>query len=261
MYNRNWGKWEMKSKTYLALMEELKNNEYGLYGKYCISRLFKVYTDNEINCFEDFYKLRHKDFTDFVKMHMNLFTGKGTGNDDHMCKDDEKMLNQIAFSTVAKLNIIAGKYFDYYRQEQGKFVDLVEHIIGKSNALEVGSGSIPYTSIMLAQKLGHIHSMDKFALSDECLSKLNVAAHNQYFDESTSVKPYEIVVGKKPCSAIPHIVTNCSVQKTPYFLELCGCDAPKGEVDNWKPILQSFDPSIKFKKATVNTEYAYNLDM
>lgn len=251
---------KMKSKTYLMLIDELNHNNYGLCGKHNISRLFKLYTESEIDSFEDFAKLRHKDFTDFVKMNMPLFRDSENGK-EHVSKEDERILNQLAYSAVAELNVIAGKYFDYYRSEQEKFVDLVEHIIGKTKALEVGSGRIPYSSMLLAQRLGHIDSMDKFLLSDKCLEKLNITPHNEYFNGDTNIQPFDIIVGKKPCSAIPHIVTNCAIRKKPYFIELCGCDAPNEDVDNWQPILKNVDPNIKFEKSTALTQYAYNLEM
>lgn len=135
-----------------------------------------------------------------------------------------------------------------------------------AHILDVGSGKIPYSSLAMARETKKVSSMDKeFIFAIESLKAMNVDALDMYFVQDTPVDDYDFVVGKCPCSAIPHIVAQCAKANKPYFLELCNCALPNRklyirnddfeESYSWKNVLPDVDPNIKFFG-----EYAFNLD-
>ena len=119
--------------------------------------------------------------------------------------------------------------------------------------LDVGPGRIPFSSILLAKDGYDVTAMDNFHLSDVCLSGLNVKSYRQFFNEKTNIKGFDVVVGRKPCSAIDGIVSACK-GKTPYFMKMCPCETPNNNISYWKDILPGLDKGVKFYK-----DYAYNL--
>lgn len=131
----------------------------------------------------------------------------------------------------------------------------------QTKMLDVGSGIVPYSSMIMAQEVKHVSSMDKFILSEECLSKFNVNAIDSYFDDSTNISDYDFIVGKKACSAIEPIVKSASIANKPYFLQLCTCELTKrawetdGKFRTWQEILPQYDSNIQFFD-----NYAFNID-
>lgn len=251
----------MKTITYISLKRELKNHRYGLYGSHTLTKLFKIYTSYEIKNYDDFFlKDHHRDFVNFVVENINMFNGFGTGENEILTEEDKQSISRFASSTCAQLNLVISKFFAPYRHSQENFVKKVEDILGTSRPkiLEIGSGKVPYSSLLLAKDLGHIDSMDRFILSDESLKNMNVEPHDQYFEMETNIKDFDMVIGNKPCSAISAIVTNCSATKKPYFIELCGCDAPHQDIDNWYELLKEQDKNIQFDQ---KNHYAYNLEL
>lgn len=251
----------MKTITYLTLKKELEDHDYGFYGKYDIEHLFKVYTSLEFTKYSEFFEHNKFDFRDFVKENIEYFTiGVDRDSSGNISKHDSIALLNTANKLACDLGIINNSFMDYYRREQEDFVKVVEHYIGsnKPKILEVGSGRVPYSSIVLAQDFDNLTSMDRFILSDETLKNLNINPLDRYFNHPLdNVNDYDLVIGNKPCSAIESIVASCAVAKKPYFLKLCGCDAPHGLTKNWAPILKKHDPKIRFSK---NYVFACNLD-
>lgn len=248
----------MNTHTHLMLMNELFNHPYGTSGEYDIIKLFKIYTSYEVKSFNDIYK-EHKNFLYFVHDNIELFTGAPRDAQGKMSSEDERSIIHMARYLSLKLNSLHSKFYEAHRKDQEAFVDVVEKIIGNSkiNLLEVGSGALPYSSILLAHDIGKMSSMDQFIISHESLESLDINPIDKYFDKDTEISAYDFIVGQKPCSAIGEIVRKCGKSKKPYFLQLCECDAPSHNLKSWEGYLKLFDPNIKFSQ---NTNYAYNLD-
>lgn len=249
----------MNTQTYILLKKELEENEYGIFCKNTIEKLFNLYTKYEITSFRDFFAKDHKDFYRFVKDNIPLFKNIDKDEQGKITEEDKKFLLTSAHSCVMNFNVITSKYFDSYRKEQENFVSLVEKLAcnNNTNILEVGSGKIPYSSMLIAQDLGHVNSMDKFAISNESLKSMDINPLKEYFNENTQIDNYDFVVGNKPCTAIQHIVKLCTKAKKPYFIGLCDCETPTKRLDYWDTYLKLIDKKIKFSK---NYEYAYNVD-
>ena len=249
----------MDLKTYILLKNELMNHAYGINGEYDIDKLFKIYSTNEIKEFKDLSK-DHKLFYDFVVKNIDFFSNTTpdiiTGKP---CDQDKVTLRALARHLCSEITTLKSKYFSEYRHSQESFVKTIEQIVGNTptKILEVGSGRIPYSSILLAQDIDGVASMDKFSLSNESLKALNVNPYDEYFTDASDISNHEFIIGKKPCSAIKEIVKKCTIARKPYFLELCSCEAPANDLFSWKTILKNFDQKIQFSK---DGHYAYNLD-
>lgn len=248
----------MKIQTHLILIDELHRHDYGNSGEYDIQKLFKLYTTCEITAFEDIRK-EHKAFLHFVYENIDKFKGLTREADGSISKEEEKSLVSMARYLTIRLEALHSKFYINQRYDQENFAETVAKIIGnnKVNLLEVGSGEVPYSSILLAHDLGKITSMDHFLLSDESLKSLNVNPINDYFNKDTDISDFGFIVGQRPCSVIAEIVKQCTKDKKPYFLQLCECNSPTHDIDGWQKYLKLFDPKIKFSKRSY---YAYNLD-
>ena len=177
------------------------------------------------------------------------------------------------FQTAVKSaeNMISDKVMKFsYTTFEKKFAASVLEISPtkpeNAHILDVGSGRMPYSSLAMATEAKKVSSMDKdFLFAIESLKAMNVDALDMYFDANTPVDDYDFVVGKCPCSAIPHIVSQCVKANKPYFMELCNCALPNRRIYirnndfeesySWKNILPDIDPNIKFFD-----NYAFNLD-
>lgn len=257
----------MNKTTYYGMLHELCSHNYGIGGEYSIGKLFKVFSEYEITKFEDIFKESlAKDFREFVLSHINLLRGLERDENGKITNDELVMLKATIHKKVATFGLYTSDLFKDYRCEQEEFVKIVEHIIGKCrpNVLEIGSGQVPYTSILLAHdNIADINSMDKFLLSDKALKNLQVNPIDKYFKEDTNVEDYDFVIGNRPCSAIAHIVSSCKKYKKPYFIKLCGCEAPNGKTASWDEYLQKIDKNIDFlpDPNSADNHYAFNLDM
>ena len=214
-----------------------------------VDRLFDIYLAGEINTIEDFHS-EPKDFHTFILNNLDSFA----------CEDeeDEFFISSIAYDKLRAFKPVANKYFRTYRVHQEQFAREVEELVGHDKTariLEVGSGEVPYSSMLLGRDGYNVTSMDNFYVSEECLAKFNVKSFRQMFNATTSVKNYDIVVARRPCSAIENIVSNCHRERVPYFMRLCGCNAPGGHISGWRNILSSIDEDIQY-----NSAYAYNLE-
>ena len=168
-------------------------------------------------------------------------------------------------------NFLSNKLMKFsYHTFEKKFAEAVLEISPtkpeRAHILDVGSGRVPYSSLAIATETKKVSSMDKeFIFAIESLKAMNVDALDMYFDATTPVDDYDFVVGKCPCSAIPHIVAQCVKANKPYFMELCNCALPNRkfyirnndfeESYSWKNVLPDIDPNVKFFD-----EYAFNLD-
>ena len=244
--------------TYDILLDELSRHDYGGSLPYRVDDLFKIYLNCEINKFEDIYNYP-SDFYDFVKLNINQFRGADTYKDGKMSVEDERFIRATTRQCILNFRLLTDSLFANHRRYQEDFVHIIEEIIGntKPRLLDVGSGKIPYSSLLLARNTPLVASMDRFLLSDETLRKLKVIPYNKYFEQYENLSYYDFVIGKKPCSAIDKIVINCTREKKPYFIQLCDCEAPAGELAGWRELLSHIDKKIKFTK---NNNFAYNLD-
>lgn len=247
----------MDTKTYLILKKELFEHPYGIDGEYTVSKLFKIYTIYEFNKMSDMYK-DHKSFMYFVYNNLDCFNLSRDSN-GNILPEEKKSITSMARYLSLHLESIFNKHYHDQRREQEKFVEMVEKIVGNSkiNILEVGSGSIPYSSILLADDLDGISSMDEFVVSNESLKSFKINPINRYFTEKDTISEYDMIVGQKPCSAIAEIVKKCGKENKPYFLQLCECNSPTNDLHGWKDYLTAIDHNIKF---STRYKYAYNLD-
>ena len=236
----------MKKETEFALYRELRK---GNLSHEDVDRLFDIYTRTEIQTVEDLHK-EPKDFHEFIVNNLDGFA--------NVDEEDDVLVGCLAYDKLRAFKPIANKYYRTYRVHQEQFAREVEELVGHDKSvkiLEIGSGEIPYSSILLGQDGYNITSMDNFYISAECLSRFNVKSFRQMFNLTTTVKPYDIVVARRPCTAIESIVSTCHREKVPYFMRLCGCNAPGGHISGWRNILSSIDENIQYK-----TSYAYNLE-
>ena len=236
----------MRKETEFALYRELRRGDLTYED---IDRLFDIYTQNEIRTIDDLHT-EPFDFHTFILNNLD-----GFANED---EEDDVLVGSVAYDKVRAFKPIANKYYRTYRVHQEQFAREVEELVGHDKSvkiLEIGSGEIPYSSILLGRDGYDITSMDNFYISSKCLAQFNVKSFRQMFNITTSVKPYDIVVARRPCTAIESIVSTCHRERVPYFMKLCGCNAPGGHISGWKNILSSIDDKIKYKST-----YAYNLE-
>lgn len=246
----------MNQITYSILKRELESGKYLLYqSNNSLRKLFDIYCDCEIHSLDDIQNKDHMDFHKFIRENCNLFPDLDRDEDEQPTDETKICLFNRARNYVSQFSILNNKYFQIQLDTEKKWVETIKKIVGNSNLrlLEVGSGAFPCSSILLAQDLDHISSMDKFSIDTEILRRLNIDPHNELFNSTTQVKDYDLIVGKKPCSAIKHIVNS----KKPYLLELCNCDAPNNDNKKWPLILRMADKNIRFSKSG---RFAYNLD-
>ena len=117
----------------------------------------------------------------------------------------------------------------YIYTEQSKYAEIVKNLSPSKNSriLDVGTGTVPFSSILLGRDMPNISAMDEyFWFSDESLKNMNVTALKEYFTPKTPIDNYDMIVGRAPCTAIDSIVYLCSKYKKPYFIETCECNVP-----------------------------------
>lgn len=250
----------MKRETLIRLLAELEKKDYSINGKNSIEDLFRVYTETEITCLDDIFNNNVKDFKAFVFQNLNKFNGIDMDEEGEISSKDNMLLHSLMRNILAKFSLYNHGFFSDFKENQEKFVSNVEKVIGntKPNILDVGSGDIPYSSILLAQdNAGEISTMDKFILSKKSIEKMNCFPISKYFDYDTDIGYYDFVVANRACSAIEPIVYRCVTQKKPYLIRLCECNAPDDTIDSWHDRLREMDRNIKFD----DKSYAYDLDL
>jgi hypothetical protein len=240
----------MKPQTYLMLLNEIKTKKYRVLGDQSIANLFELYVNSEILTLDDLFRDHHA-FIEFVRENIEYFELEEVS--------DKYVVSGIAYLDASSLMILNNRFMQSLRLGQESFVQAVEKVIDynrKCKILEVGSGAIPYSSMLLGCDGMDISSMDKFKISDYNLSLFNVKSYKQLFDSTVDVSEYDLVVGRRPCSAIKPVVEKCSIQKVPYFLNLCVCDSPNGRISGWRHVLKMIDKDIHYMG-----DYAYNLNL
>lgn len=252
---------KMKKETYKRMLFELSAHNYSTSGEYDIERLFKIYTETEITKYADLFNMDiTRDFKNFVLTHVGLMKGLEKDKDGEIQQTQLISVRSLTHKRTLPFAILNDKLFSEYKVNQEKFTKDVEKLIGneKLDILDVGSGQIPYSSILLAKDTdSNISTMDRFVVSNKTLENLNCTPYDAYFDSKTSVDKYDFVIANRACSAIEHIVSNCATKKKPYLIKLCGCNAPSGTVSSWEEYLKHIDPNIQF----TNDDYALNLDL
>lgn len=235
----------MKKETEFALYEAMKKGDLTYMD---IDSLFDIYSAVEITTLDDLYK-DHHDFRTFIVDNIDLFLNQE--------RDDRDIIPNLVFLKLKCFIMISNKFYKRHKQYQEIFAKEIESLVGHDKSvkiLEIGSGDVPVSSIILGHDGYDITSMDEFGVSPECLANFNVKSFRQLFNETTSVKDYDLVVGRRPCSAIDSIVTSCKRDEVPYFMKLCGCNSPTGNISGWRSVLTRLDDDITF-----NSTYAYNL--
>ena len=237
----------MNNATEEELVAYIRN--VGKLEDYDIVRLFDIYAEKEIVKHSDLFR-DHAPFYKLIERELNGINAPYV--------EDSEVFNMLARQKVRHFLALNSIYFRSYRHHQRNWAKQIETLVGFDKGvriLEVGSGEIPYTSLIMAKDGYDITSIGEFELSDECLSRLHLKSYRGLFKESTEVKDFDVVVGRRPCSAIQPMVTNCAEQGVPYLIRLCSCELPRHDIYDWRWILTKKDPNIKFKDS-----YAYNID-
>lgn len=234
----------MKETTREVLTELIQS----MHGEGDISAIFDMYSIYEIVDIASLIDSDHREFYNLVKRNIGNLT-----------ELEQKTAQGMAHKRVYALELLkrASSKFTLTAYQQ-VFADEIKKIILNNKEvkiLEVGSGRIPYSSILLGDEGYNISSMDNFYLPNECLSRLGVKGYRQLFHIKEDVSQYDFLVGRKPCSAIRAMVVAGKKYAKPYFIKLCNCSFGGGDVDEWKPILSKIDHNIDFYKG-----YAYNFN-
>ena len=244
----------MDKKVYEKLINYVKTARFNtdkvlheLLRKYDDIEKFDI--DNILDYIEDFFNFVCED-----RVEQALSDNRSVRN-----YDVDKMLNEMHYIQVA-----LGYFFDGLEQErQEGFASVVENCLPNSDChiLDVGSGCIPYSSIVLASHGYKVDAMDKFILSDDVIKSYGVNPKHGYFHKKVNTKPYSIVVGRKPCEAIASIATNCVKRYKPFIIDLCDCSLHKEHKKNgdsytrWEDYMYDLDPKIN-----IYDGFAYKLD-
>ena len=243
--------WELRLKmnptTEKILLDELHNHDYSAFGEvYDVQRLFDIYSAREINTMSDL-RDGYRSFINFIRNHVTMFKYPEKG-------EDYRSILLQANQCVRELNVL--HMFASHRREIEDYVGVVKEVVPEKSdgVLDVGAGTAPYSSILLGGDGYDVTAMDMLTLSAECLSHFGVKSHRELFTSKTPINDYDIVVGRRPCSAIPHIVNNCVSHNVPYIMKLCKCESPNGRMSGWRKYLSELDDHIGYFG-----DYAYNL--
>lgn len=143
------------------------------------------------------------------------------------------------------------------------YTKLIESISDKNTKLlDVGAGMVPLSSILMADDGMQVSTMDKLITPEGLLDNYNLKGYSEYFTSDTDISKYDVVVGNRPCSAIPKIVENCARQNKGYLISLCGCDISQYKdshgktARSWRDVLPQYDKKVKFYGGV-----AYNIDI
>ncbi len=236
------------------LKEYIATHTFGQNSDYDFMSFFKMFAAFDIKTMEDLTVSPIR-YADFLTSNIKLINTESSYEAERLQTFIDHARRQIA----AKIRLAMSR-------PQKEFTQMVTELSGlkkDSHLLDVGSGQIPYSAFLFGEHYDTVSTMDKdFYFANETMKNLNVNAIEQYFTGETSVAPFDIVVGKAPCSAIKHIVRTCAAQGKPYFIELCDCALPNKKpyvVDwfGWQDILPEIDEYVKFY--TASSTYAFNL--
>jgi len=236
----------MKEETKESLIDYVRDKNKLYYDD--VDKVYNIYTTSEIGKLEDL----HRDHSGFVEFLIKNIDKSQLDKSEGL--DFFRELRSRMFS----LREAGSRHFKIYRKTQENFAKEVELLVGgdvSKNIMEVGGGAIPYSSLIMARDGYKVTTIDKkFDLPKVCMSRMNVKSFRSEFNNKTKIQGYDVVVGRRPCSAIRSIVNNCSENKVPYFIRLCVCEAPFNVMKGWYDELPFIDRDIKF-----SGPYAYNL--
>lgn len=241
----------MEIKDIMFFRQLVKSQPYNSQN-FNLDNLFRAYSSEQIFSIEDFAKVPDE----FAQLVMSIKD----------CYSFERPEDRLDFErdfsgyTTMLKNIFKPRHFI----REDKYTLAVKELAPskqQTKILEVGSGQVPHSSIILAKECKNVSSMDKFIMSPTCLERLGVQAIHGYFNSSTDVSDFDFVVGQRPCSAIESMVATCQQDNKPYFIELCDCNLNEiakrdGVYRNWQQILPSIDPDVKFVD-----NVAFNVDI
>ena len=226
----------MEVKDILLLRQFVKSHPYST-NSFNLDHVFKEYSSMAISSIQDFATVS-QEFSNILKCIEDCFVFNS--KEDKVDFDFE----------IAKYPLYIKNLFETkFALSEDKYTLAIKELApskDKTKILEVGSGQVPHSSIVLARDCKQVSSIDKFLLSESCLEKLGVHAIDGLFDKTTQVENYDFIVGQRPCSAIENMVINASQQNKPYFIELCNCSLNEiakrdGVYRNWQQILPEYD--------------------
>ncbi len=235
----------IKPETEKVLLDELSRHEYVADGgEYDVAHLFGIFSTFEIKKKSDLCGAQKK-FRHFVNINIGMFKASTP-------EEVERINHSARFCTE---NITAYSYSGRYRRALENYLKVIKAVVPekKDSMLDVGSGTIPFLAILLSEEGYNVTAMDQFVLSNECLRNLGVKSLREFFTSRTRVGDYDIVTGRRPCTAIPHIVSRCSSEKKPYMVKLCTCNSPNNKISGWRNLLRDIDPDIQYVG-----DYIYN---
>lgn len=220
----------MKTTTYFKLIKALKTQEFKAVSLADMERLFRLYSDEEINSIEDIFEKDINEFIGFAKQHKDLFYDE-EGVDE----------NQIALYAKRQTLPFESLKSDYFSVKSGQdfFVHRIEKDLSGDKdveILDIGSGAVPYSSLLFASKgYKNITTMDSTSckLSEEKLNDFGIKHVTGIFDRNTDISAYDFLTGRKPCDAIRAIVSKCTMEKKPFDISLCTCafETPNGDIN------------------------------
>lgn len=214
--------------------------------------LFKKFSEYEIHTRRD-YKHASKHF----KLIMTNFY-KHIGNSEEINEHEfQQKLNIFCRHIHNSLNPNPARI-----HKQEPYVGVIKSLIPCENRiLDVGAGTIPHSSFMMAPLFKEVKTLDKFAVCEEALTPFDVKAKDGYFESNTNIDDVDFIVGNRPCSAIQKIVEQASARNKGYVIKLCDCDLSNIAYNsglgyrNWDQILPEIDSKVQFCE-----NYAYNVD-
>lgn len=236
------------------LKEYIASHKLGYDGDYNLISFFRMFAAFDVYSFADLLEAPNK-YAKFLTNNIHLINP----GIKHTRAELPDMIESARLHLIRKIQLSTSN-------PQKEFVEIVSELSPSkksSHILDVGAGIIPYSSILFGEQFEHASTMDKrFYLTPETLENMNVTPYDQYFDATTPVDNFDIVVGKAPCSAIEHIVRNCAAAGKPYFIELCDCNIPNkkpyiADWYGWQNVLPEIDEYVQFY--TAETTFAFNL--
>lgn len=205
-------------------------------------QLFKLYSAYEVH--------RQEDITPAIDEFFDFLT---TCDDVPMLKRDTLTPLQLASVKTKNLHRYLESPITPAQLGYSKIIQKIAPKGTKTSFLDVGAGLHPKSSLYLVGKFKKVSAIDKeFLLSVESLTGMNIHPIEGTFSTETDISGYDLVGGRFPCSAIEAIVTKCTKEKKPYFIQLCDCSLPKNPdpikypVWTWAQILAPIDPNIRF---------------
>ena len=243
----------MNNQSKQLIREFMATHTFGTNADYNFEELYNLFITLEV---KDVVSLLHSpdDFQDFVIENINLIKSE----QPIMQYTLRIALERFKSKLVAKLEYA-------FNTSNVMFARTVNDLAPSktSSILDVGSGEVPSSSIILSGLKHKVTTMDSLIiLPKDALANLNVTLDKRFFGKNTPVTNFDFVVGKYPCNAIIPIVEECSAANKPYLIKLCNHNIPGFKFDTldwregWKRILPDIDKYIRFYD-----EYAFNIDL